>query len=166
MSQAAPVVRSRLISHEALCDALRDYLAGNGITMSGMDEIAKIADGHTQKIIGKNPKRTPNSRDMLTFVASCGLAFSLHEDPELVALRDARLAQAGPTAMDRWQPERREMHRQRDRLRPEFYAIAAQQGGLARAAMLSSKQRSDIASYAAKCRWAKRQCARARRAPA
>lgn len=150
------MVRDRLISHEALCDALRDYLGGKGITLSGMDVVANLTQGHVQKILAAKPQRIPNTRDMFDLVASCGLAFALFEDAELVALRDKRLQTIGPTALDRWSPAQRELYRQQDRLRPEFYRIAAQRGGMARALKLSSKQRSDIARLAATTRWRKR----------
>jgi hypothetical protein len=159
---AEPRILARFTGYGGLLDALRARLDEKGITHRVFDDIAGIADGLTNKILQPVPVRYLLPNTLGDFVEATGCQLWLVEVPELNAQLERRLA---GNRTDAWPKRRRELQRtssspaQAKRIQGELGRI----GGTKRAAMLGPKHRSEIARYAAFCRWRRRHSKKLRR---
>lgn len=150
-----PRVLARFTSYGDLMDALRERIDELGIPHTTFDEICGIAEGLTNKVLQPvNPPKYLGPKIFGSFIETAGCELWLVARPDLEAKIRAR-SNFIPFA---WPKKRRDFERevvsqaQIKRLRPYFFKITGQMGGLATAASRTPAQRSESARRAAHAR--------------
>lgn len=153
-SMLGPIATVR--SMDDAVDAFRELQQQLGLSNADCDELGNLGSGHTDKLLGPTRAKKMGAHTFGVFCWMFAVKFEMVIDMDQVKVMEQY-----------WEDRQRERplfpHGKVGRISKKIMAAAApivlkeraKLGGMVRAHMLSSKQRSEIARKAAKSRWKK-----------